>query len=64
MSDITIMNKKAYIIPSMKWIALNSEGKLLNATLNGDVILTDDGETTDDPWGEGLGKKNLWDEEE
>lgn len=48
----------------MKWIALNSEGKLLNATLNGDVILTDDGETTDDPWGEGLGKKNLWDEEE
>ena len=35
MSDITIMNKKAYIIPSMKWLALNSEVELLNATLNG-----------------------------
>ncbi len=65
MSDITIMNKKAYIIPSMKWLALNSEGQLLNATLNGDVILEDDPTTgADDPWNQGLGKKNLWDEEE
>ena len=47
----------------MKWLALNSEGKLLTATLNGDVAL-DDGDNTDDPWTEGLGKKSLWDEEE
>ena len=36
MSDITIMNKKAYIIPSMKWLALNSEGQLV--TNGGRVI--------------------------
>ena len=46
----------------MKWLALNSEGQLLNATLDGEVILDDDGET-EDPWNEGLGKKNIWDEE-
>ena len=55
------MDKKAYIIPNTKRFVLNSEGELLNATLNGDMILKDEG-GTDEPWNEGLGKKNFWDE--
>ena len=63
-SKLFIMNKKVYMIPCLKALNINEEGELLNATLNGDVILDDDGDTTDDPWNDGLGKKNIWDEEE
>jgi len=56
------MDKKAYQIPCLKALNINEEAELLTATLDGQVILDDDGET-DDPWNEGLGKKNIWDEE-
>ena len=59
-----IMNKKVYMIPCLKALNINEEGELLNATLNGEVILEDDPTTgSDDPWNDGLGKKNVWDEE-
>ena len=49
----------------MKWLALNSESELLNATMEGEVILEDDPTTgSDDPWNQGLGKKSIWDDEE
>ncbi|MBQ6653331.1 MAG: hypothetical protein IJM81_08110 [Prevotella sp.] len=58
------MNKKLYTIPSMKWLALHGESELLNATMNGDTILDDDpNNPSDNPWDEGLGKRNVWDEE-
>ena len=60
--NITIMDKKAYQIPCLKALDINEEAELLTATLDGQVILDDDGET-EDPWNEGLGKKNIWDEE-
>ena len=52
------------MIPCLKALNINEEGELLNATLNGDVILEDDPTTgSDDPWNDGIGKKNVWDEE-
>ena len=56
------MKKKLYLIPSLKAVEINEEADLLTVTLDGNPILDDDDEGSDDPWNEGLGKQNVWDE--
>ena len=59
------MDKKAYLIPSLKAAEINEEADLLTVTMDGDEILDDDddGGGTDNPWDDALGKQNVWDEE-
>ncbi len=65
MKVVNSINSGGYQSPRVKWLELNSESELLNATLGGQTILDDDPTAgSDDPWNEGLGKKNVWDDEE
>ena len=55
------MNKKAYIIPTMKALNANEEALMLSVSTDGATILTVD-EGGDGDAANALGKTNVWDD--
>lgn len=55
------MNKKAYIIPTLKALSANEEVLMLTASVGGETILTVE-EEGDGNADNALGKTSIWDE--